>query len=125
MARPESEIERIREGFRWEEARKVQDAYELADGPFARLLGVSGRTLARVRKDRRPLDPVASDRLYRLRRILALAVALFETREAAVRWLGSSQLGLAGGVPVELLDTEPGAAAVETLLKQLELGVLP
>ena len=40
-------------------------------------------------------------------------------------WLRRPQPGLAGGIPLDLLDTEPGSRAVARLLTQIEHGVLP
>ena len=92
---------------------------------FAKIIGISDRTLTRTRRNKATLDPIASDRLYRTAKVLGLAVDVFEDLPGAVRWLQREQSGLDGKVPLTLLDTEPGTQAVETLLNQLEYGVLP
>ena len=119
------EIEQIRKGFSWKRVDHFQKAYNLKDKRFARIIGISDRTLTRHRKEEEPLDPVASDRFYRMAKIIRLSANVFEDGERAMRWLGRAQPGLAGMVPLEILDTEPGAHAVERLLTQIEHGVLP
>lgn len=118
-------IDRIREGFQWPEVRRYQESFQIKDKMFAKIIGVSDRTLTRTRRNKASLDPIASDRLYRTAKVLALAVDVFEDLPHAVSWLQREQPGLDGKVPLTLLDTEPGTHAVETLLTQLEYGVLP
>jgi putative toxin-antitoxin system antitoxin component (TIGR02293 family) len=117
-------IDHIREGYPWAEVHRYQQSFQITDKAFARLIGVSDRTLTRTRKTKGSLDPVASDRFYRTAKVLKLAVDVFENLPRAVSWLQREQPGLEGNAPFSLLDTGPGAQAVETLLNQLEYGVL-
>ena len=118
-------IDHIRGGFRWADVQRYQESFQIKDKMFAKIIGVSDRTLTRTRKKKTSLDPVASDRFYRTAKVLGLAVAVLEDLPRAVRWLQREQPGLEGKTPLALLDTEPGTQAVETLLTQLEHGVLP
>lgn len=118
-------VTHIRDGFKWVEAKRCQETFQIKDKVFARIIGISDRTLTRTKREKASLDPVASDRLYRMLRVLKLAVTVFEDLPRAIRWLQREQPGLAGKVPLSLLDTDPGTNAVETLLTQLEYGVLP
>lgn len=120
-----SAVLHIRKGFKWAEVKPFQEAFAIKDEDLAHIIGVSGRTLTRTKRKSASFDPVASDRLYRLAKVLSLAAAVFEDLPGAVRWLQREQPGLSGGVPLELLDTDPGTERVETLLRQLEYGVLP
>jgi putative toxin-antitoxin system antitoxin component (TIGR02293 family) len=86
----------------------------VGDEFFARLLGVSERTLRRVRAANARLDPVASDRLIRVARISALAI----------HWLKRRQLVLGRSSPIDLLTTDGGCAEVEKLLLRIEHGVV-
>ncbi len=117
-------IEDIRRGYPWPLAHSLQGELQLSDQDFASFLGVSSRTLSRWRKSEDVLDKVASDRLYRIMRVVKLAAVVFEGRDAGLRWLRRPQVGLGGKVPLELLDTEPGFKAVENLLAQIEYGVI-
>lgn len=119
------EITSIRKGFGWEKVAHFQKTYGLKDERLARIIGVSDRTLTRHRADEGRLDPVASDRFYRAQAVIGLAASVFEDKAEAVQWLRRPQSGLAGMVPLEILDTEPGSRAVQALLTQIEYGVLP
>jgi putative toxin-antitoxin system antitoxin component (TIGR02293 family) len=56
-----------------------------------------------------------SDRLYRLSRITALAEHYLGDVHAANRWLKCPNGALGGKTPIELIDTEPDARAVENV----------
>ena len=96
---------------------------EVSDDVLSPLLGVSEKTLARTRKSRARLDPGISDRLYRVAKVAALAVDVFEKHEAALSWLKRKQPGLGGRTPLSLLSTSAGIEMVEQLLHRIEYGV--
>ena len=114
----------IREGFGWALAGQGQASLRVNDLEMASFLGVSSRTLGRLRHSAGLLDKVASDRLYRIMRVVKLAGDVLEDEALALRWLRRPQIGLGGKVPLSLLDTEPGFEAVETLLQQIEYGAV-
>lgn len=95
----------------------------LSDADLAQLIGVSEKTLSRARAGDATLDPIASDRLYRAVRLVALAAEVLEAPEAALRWLKRAQIGLGGAMPMELMTTDAGSAEVEKLLLRIEHGV--
>lgn len=117
-------IDQIQQGLPWAVASHLQQTLELTDLEFARLLGISERTLTRVRSVASDLTPVASDRLYRLARLFALAKEVLENEAQALVWLRRPQLGLGRRVPLELLRSEAGAREVEDLLGRIEYGVI-
>jgi putative toxin-antitoxin system antitoxin component (TIGR02293 family) len=95
----------------------------LPDAELAALIGISLKTLSRARSAGARLDPVTSDRLFRVSKIVALAIEVLEGRQAALSWLTRPQLGLGGQVPLRLLTTEAGTGLVEQLLTRMEHGV--
>lgn len=103
------------------EALKTEIA--VADRPFAELIGISEKTLSRARAGKGKLDPVVSDRLFRLARIVTLAIDVLEGEEPAVHWLKRPQFGLGGRTPLSLLATDAGRDEVEKLLLRIEHGV--
>ncbi|MBI5488573.1 MAG: DUF2384 domain-containing protein [Deltaproteobacteria bacterium] len=104
---------------------RVKEAMGLTDREVARTVGLSQKSIGRLRRTRRSaLGPVVSDRLYRMAALYALAERVLEGREAAREWLRSPQVGLNRRVPLELLGTEAGARIVEELLGRIEHGVL-
>lgn len=105
---------------------RVKAALGLTDAELSRTLGVSAKTVSRLRSGgRRGLDLVASDRLYRMARVFGTAVEVLEDEGAARAWLRTPQVALGERVPLELLVTEAGAEEVSALLGRLEHGVLP
>jgi putative toxin-antitoxin system antitoxin component (TIGR02293 family) len=100
----------------------VSDALELTPVEEDRLLQVSLRTRARWKRRAR-LDPATSDRLVRLARILALAVAVLESRDNAVAWLREPSDGLGGRSPLAAVASDPGAEKVSNMLYQMEHGI--
>jgi putative toxin-antitoxin system antitoxin component (TIGR02293 family) len=87
------------------------------------LLGISHKTLSRMRATAQKLDTVASDRLYRTARIVSLAIDVLEAEAPAVSWLKRPQIGLGGKRPLALLTTDAGTVEVERLLLRMEHGV--
>lgn len=80
------------------------------------------KTLANRRK-LGTLTPEQSDRLVRVARVLAAAEETFGDRAKAGTWLRRPTSGLAGERPLDLLDTDEGARAVETLLGRIGHGI--
>lgn len=103
--------------------KALRDAMSVSDSLFARLLGISEKTLSRSRVGRARLDPVASDRLFRLAQIVALVTDVLEDGQRAVQWLKRAQIGLGRRIPLSLLTTDAGRNEVEKLLLRIEHGV--
>jgi putative toxin-antitoxin system antitoxin component (TIGR02293 family) len=61
-------------------------------------------------------------RQYRLNRIVGLAKYYLGEDHAANRWLKRPNAAFAGKVPLELMDSEPGARAVENILGRIAYG---
>jgi len=104
---------------------RVKRKLRLSDAEVGHALGISLKTIHRLRKDPdRHLSSQASDRLYRLARIYQLASDVLEDPEAAREWLRSPQIGLDNRVPMDLMTSEAGSREVEALLIRIEYGVL-
>lgn len=114
----------IREGLPWEAGNFLKESLRLTDKEFARILGVSERTLSRLRKGGERIPSVASDRLYRLARIFSMAKEVLEDEGQAREWLHRPQIGLGGRVPLDMTETDAGTSEVENLLGRIEHGVL-
>lgn len=114
----------IRQGLSKASLLSVKHCAALTDRQLAAMLGISEKTLGRIKEDEgRRLDAVSSDRLYRLARIFAIAEHALESAEAAHEWLHHPQVGLGNQVPLDCLQTEVGAREVENLLGRIEYGV--
>lgn len=104
-------------------AEALKRRITVGDDVLAGLLGVSEKTLSRARAANARLDSVASDRLFRVARIGALAIEVLEGEAQAMHWLKRPQMGLGGSTPLALLTTDVGCAEVEKLLLRIEHGV--
>lgn len=113
----------IERGMPVSSAEALKGSFAVPDGVLAELLGLSEKTLSRARAAQRRLDPVASDRLFRVARIGALAIDVLEDEQRAISWLKRPQIGLGGRTPLALLTTDIGRDQVEKLLLRIEHGV--
>jgi len=111
----------IREGFPQTVVEEVMHAAGLTLKELAASLDLSARSLQRRRRQGR-LARYESDRLYRLARIVALAKHYVGDEETATRWLKRPNRALGGSAPLELIDTELGARAVENILGRIAYG---
>ncbi|MBI4909116.1 MAG: DUF2384 domain-containing protein [Acidobacteria bacterium] len=111
----------IREGFPQKVVGSVMNSSGLTLKQLSATLDLSPRSLQRRRHSGR-LAPYESDRLYRLARIVALAKQYIGDEETATRWLKRPNRALSGHVPLDLIDTEPGARAVENALGRIAYG---
>jgi len=111
----------IREGFPQTVVEEVTHAAGITLKELAASLGLSARSLQRRRREGR-LAPYESDRLYRFARIVALAKYYLGNGDTANRWLKRPNRALGGRTPLESIDTEPGARAVENVLGRIAYG---
>ena len=113
--------EAIREGLPQLVVEEVMRSAQLTLKELAASVDLSLRSLQR-RKGEGRLARYESDRMYRLARTLALAKHYLGGEERAIRWLKRPNQALGGSVPLEALDTELGARAVENVLGRIAYG---
>jgi putative toxin-antitoxin system antitoxin component (TIGR02293 family) len=120
--RSEAELrDAIREGFPQSAVNEVMQGAGLTLKELAGSLDLSPRSLQRRRREGR-LASAESDRLYRLARVVAMAKRYLGGADLAARWLKKPNRALGNVTPLELLDTEPGARAVENVLGRIAYG---
>lgn len=103
-------------------AERMMEAIRLTKRELASRLGVDPRTLGRFR-ERGRLNPMASDRLYRLARLFEAAIELHQDEAQAARWLKTPNQALGGVCPMDMIATEPDFEQVMNLLGALKEGV--
>ena len=115
--------ERIKQGLPFRSLESVRERLRLSVPEAATVLHMPIRTMAR-RRHTRKLDPVESDRLYRIARVAAEAVSVFGAEDIATTWLQRPNRALNGELPIRLLDTDVGARQVEDVLGRIEHGIV-
>jgi putative toxin-antitoxin system antitoxin component (TIGR02293 family) len=81
------------------------------------------RTLSHRKAKNQPLNRTESERAIRVASITALAEETFANPEKARTWLRRPTAALGGRRPLDFLDSEPGAWAVEQLLYRISHGI--
>ncbi|MCX6055226.1 MAG: DUF2384 domain-containing protein [Chloroflexi bacterium] len=113
---------KIREGFPFSAFEDVRKKINLSQKDLSGILEISERTLSRRRATKR-FNPVESDRLYRVIRILLYTESVFGDSEKAHTWLKRPNRSIGGKIPMNLLDTDLGTQQVEDVLKRIEHGI--
>ena len=117
-------IEIIEKGLPYSAFERLQRNTGFSNEQLLDLLQIPRRTLAR-RKSSGKLSAEESDRLVRLARVYGRALYFFDgDAEAATNWLTAPQYAFGGVRPSEMVRTDVGAQEVETLIGQLEHGIL-
>ena len=83
---------------------------------------IPASTLARKVRERRKLGREEADQVARLLHIKVHAREVFEDAATAEAWLNEPNPALGQRVPVELLVTDEGTRAVETVLRRIDYG---
>lgn len=112
----------IKKGFDADLFLALRIVFDLPERSFETLFNVSVFTLQRRRRQLKPLDPVASERLDRIFYVCHLAQEVFESRDAAAKWMSKSNKSLGISAPIMLCETEIGAKQVRRVLQSLAWG---
>jgi putative toxin-antitoxin system antitoxin component (TIGR02293 family) len=68
-------------------------------------------------------SPAQSDRLFRTARVTAHAIRVFGSEPKALVWLRAPNDALKDKRPVDLLQSDAGAYAVEEILHRIDFGI--
>ena len=112
-----------REGLPVSTVTRLAGELDVERKTVARVLGISERTLSRRIANHGRLSAEESDRTVRLARMYAMALETLGTTQKASTWLQRPNRALGGERPLDLLDTDTGARAVETVLGHIEFGL--
>lgn len=115
-------IEVIRTGLTAELLTAAGDYFEVPAARIRAITHVPDTTAHRLIKRHALLDSAASERLWRLADVAAMAEEVFEDEAAAKQWLRSPNQTFLGTAPIDYLDTEPGAKTVRQVLNAIATG---
>ena len=118
---PLEQIETIRTGIATQMFDQLAVAIGVGKEALARTLNINPQTL-RKRKSR-VLSPSEAEKSLRVARVFAMATEVLGSEDKARRWLNDDIPALSGKRPLDLLDTDVGAAQVTNLLQAIKWGV--
>ncbi len=116
--------ERLSHGLPPQALERLARHLDIAVGDMLAFTDIKSSTYHDRKRNRRPLSPEESSRLYRIAKAVEAAEAYFEgDGEAAKRWLNHPKVALAGKTPLEFARTPEGSDYVIRLLGRMEHGV--
>jgi putative toxin-antitoxin system antitoxin component (TIGR02293 family) len=113
--------ETVKAGLPYASLEALIGKFGLAREEAAAALHLPQRTIARRKKEQK-LQADESDRLLRLARVGAQAVATLGSEEKAVQWLRRRNRALGNRAPLDLIDSDIGTRQVEEVLGRIEHG---
>lgn len=105
-----------------DDVKELREALGLTQEEFARMLGVSARTVSRWERGESEPTPLALRGIRRWQRLLARLQEVFTT-EAVPQWLHLSNESLGGRTPFEVACTIGGEEEILNLIGRLEWGI--
>ena len=123
IKKPDDLAQLIRKGLPAGSVAALADKLDLGSTVLSRKLGIPQRTLTRRLSQRSRLTAAESDRTVRFARVYANAVGMIGDEKKAVEWLRTPNRALGGERPLDQLDTDLGARAVEDILGRIAYGV--
>lgn len=117
------QIETVRAGLPVQHALATMEEWDIPILTFARLLGVSDRSMSRLRSTnpKQLLSSVETDRLMRVESLLEKAQFVLE--DGARLWIQSPVKALGDQTPLSLMDTDVGCQQVDQVLGRIQHGL--
>jgi len=115
-------VERIRSGIPASAFRMLADRLRISQNELASKLRVATRTLTRLSGEHKPLPPEITEKVLRAARVMIKARTILSDDLSVVTWLNTEAPALRGVKPIDLLDTDVGAAEVEGVILGLAYG---
>ena len=91
---------------------------------WAKFLHISTRSIDRLKKEKKKLNPSQSEKLIDITLLYDYGVDVFGSSEKFSKWLCRPSIALGGVEPKSLLDTNQGILAIKSELSKIEYGVL-
>lgn len=113
----------VRKGLPASSVTALARNLDMAGTVLSRKLGIPQRTLTRRISQRSRLTSAESDRTMRFARVYAVAIEMIGDQNKAGEWLRTPNRALGGERPLDQLDTDLGARAVEDILGRIAYGV--
>jgi putative toxin-antitoxin system antitoxin component (TIGR02293 family) len=117
-------IDAVRTGISFNDFKNIVSDTPFSLAEWANYLQVSERTIQRNQTQKKPFQPIHSERIVELVMLYQYGVEVFGDKDNFNVWLNSKSIALGGRTPKELLDTKFGVGMVKDELGRIEHGVL-
>lgn len=117
-------IQLSRDGLNYATFEKVMNRSSFSIKEWSDYLHISERTLQRYKKEKKAFEPIQSERILEIAKLLNRGKEIFGTTEQFEVWLHSNLVSLGGACPKNLLDSSFGIDLVNDELTRIEYGVL-
>jgi putative toxin-antitoxin system antitoxin component (TIGR02293 family) len=115
-------VNSIREGYPAEILKAAGYFFDVPDARIQIIVQVPASTASRLQKKHAKIDSAATERIYRMGAVARMAIDVFENEASAIEWMRQPNHALGDAAPLDLMDTEPGAATVRQVLNAIATG---
>lgn len=115
-------IKTIRDGYLASVLKSASSFFDVPDLRIQNIVRVPATTASRLEQKKAKIDPAATERVFRMGIVARMAIEVFEDRDAAIAWMRQPNRVFGDAAPLDLMDTEPGAAAVKQVLNAIATG---
>ena len=117
-------VEKLNQGLAADSVERLAAHLEMPVTQMLELAGIKSSTFFERKKQKQPLSPDASGRVYQLAKVVEAAEDYFENADMARRWLTHPKVALGGATPLAFARTAEGADYVVKLLGRMAHGVI-
>lgn len=117
-------IETVRQGISFAVFYRYVKTTPFTLSEWSTFLQMSERTMQRHKSEKRPFDPIHSEKILQVALLHNFGKEVFAEQEKFYTWLETNSVALGGVKPRELLDTSFGIDLVNDELIRIEQGVL-
>lgn len=112
----------IREGYPAKILKAASVFFRVPETRILKITHIPASTAARLEKKQAKIDSAASERVHRMGSVMQLAIEVLENENSAIAWMKTPNRALGNAEPLDLMDTEPGAASVRSVLNAIATG---
>lgn len=117
-------IKLVNKGVTYPVFKFIADLGNFSLQEWARFLHISERTIQRYKKDKKPFDPLYSEKILQIALLNEMGKAVFGSQEKFDLWLNIENLALDKSCPIDFLSNSFGIQLLRDELTRIEHGVL-
>src|ERR1700744_4623163 len=113
----------VREGVPFPYFTKLSNQIHFDYQDWSTYLHLSERTIQRYKKDKKPFDPIYSERILQIELLYKKGIQVFGVDDNFFIWMETKSMALGGVKPKDMLDTSFGINLIYDELGRIEHGV--